>query len=202
MPSHGTPESIAQSCHFLNSCPVKSLLELLPSHVTSESISQSCHFLNSCPVMSLLELLHSHVTPGAHDQSCHFLSTCPGMSLLELSPTHVTPGALAVHVTTGARALSCHSWSSCPVMLLLELSPTNLQVQATYCFRPVVSLLDLLPSHVTPGALADEVTRPCGELLSLSNVIFVHSSSCGFRVPAACLVASETLYARAHCSLL
>ena len=94
LPSHDTPGSLAQSRHFLNSCPVMTHLNLLPSHVTSESISQSCLFLNSCPVMSLLELLHS---------------------------------------------------------------------------------------HVTPGALADEVTRPCGELLSLSNVIFVHSSSCGFR---------------------
>ena len=104
-------------------------------------------------------------------------------------------------------------------MSLLELSPTNLQVSAAYCFRPVVSLLYQLPRHFTPGALADvftshsgvlllhsrvifvaladEFTSPSGLLLSLSNVIFVHSASSGIRVPAACLVASETLYARA-----
>ena len=58
--------------------------------------------------------------------------------------------------------------------------------------------VSLSPSRVTPGALADEFTSSSGVSLSLSNVISDHSASCGFRVPAACLVVSETLYARAR----
>ena len=87
-------------------------------------------------------------------------------------------------------------------MSLLELVPCHVTPGALADEFTSPSDVLLSPSRVTPGALADEVTRPCGELLSLSNVIFVHSSSCGFRVPAACLVASETLYAREPCSLL
>ena len=74
---------------------------------------------------------------------------------------------------------SCHSWWLCPVVSLLELSPTNLQVPATHCFRPVLSLLDPSPSHVTPGTLADEFTSPSGVLLLPSHVTpGAHAQSC------------------------
>ena len=58
-------------------------------------------------------------------------------------------------------------------MSLSELSPTNLQVSAAYSFRPVVPLLDHLPSRVTFGALADEFTSLSGVLLSPSLVTFL-----------------------------
>ena len=88
-PKRVTPRDLSQSCHFLKSCPLMSLLELLP-------------------VVSLLEPLPTRVTPRSlpgvflsssgefHSpsrvtletlaQSCHFLCSCPGMSLLELLP--------------------------------------------------------------------------------------------------------------------
>ena len=154
-------------------------------------IAWSCHSWSTCPVMLVLDLLPSHVTPGA------FTDAFTSPSGVLLSPSQVIPGALGSHVTSWALGQSCHSWSTCPVASLLELLPANLQVPAAYCFRPVVSLLYLLPRHVTPGALADVFTSHSGVLLSLSNVIFVHSASCGIRVPASCLVSSETLYASA-----
>ena len=52
------------------------------------------------------------------------------MTLLVFLPSLVTPGALADEFTSPAE----------------------------YCFRQVVSLLELLPSHVTPGVLPSRVT--------------------------------------------
>ena len=82
------------------------------------------------------------------------------MSLQELLPSRVPPGALAA----------------------------SFEVRAAYLFRPVVSLLELLPSHVTPGLLPSRVTPgtlagefliSCGVLLSPRRVTPAHlAESC------------------------
>ena len=109
------------------------------------------------------------------------------MTILELVPSHVTPGSLADEFTN-------------PSGELLSPSRVTFGSLADEFTNPSGELLS--PSRVTFGSLADEFTSPSGVMFSFSNVIFVHSPSCGIRVPAACLVALETFYARSSCFLL
>ena len=106
-------------------------------------------------------------------------------------PSHVTPGALADEFTSPSGVLFR------PVVSLLYLLPRHVTPGALADVFTSHSGVLLSPSRVTFGALADEFRSHSGVLLSLSNVIFVHTASCGIRVPAACLVESETFYARA-----
>ena len=138
MPSHVTPGSLAQSCHFSRNCqssdswssyPVMTLLVLLaspfiPGSLPGEFLSSIGEFLSPSRVTpgalaqscQFLNSCPSHVTHGALDKSCHFSSICTVMSPHDLVPCHVTPGA---------RAQSCHSWSSCPFPSILERLPSH-----------------------------------------------------------------------------
>ena len=124
--------------------------------------------------MSPLVLLPCRVTPGT------LVGEFRSSSGVFLSHSGVSPVALASHVNSRSLAQSCYSWSSCPVMELLSTSrvvsllailTANLIVIAAYSFRPVLSLLELLPSHVTTGALAQSSpflsARPVMSLLEL-----------------------------------
>ena len=107
--------------------------------------------------MSPLVLLPCRVTPGT------LVGELRNSIDVLLSHSRVSPVALASQVNSRSLAQSCYSWSSSPVMELLEhLSgrvtpgdpPANIIVIAAYSFRPDLSLLELLPSHDFPGALA------------------------------------------------
>ena len=92
------------------------------------------------------------------------------MSALVLLPSRVNPGTLSGEflissgvlltpslVTPGSLAESCQPCKSCRVVSLLELLPSHV----TPC---------ALVSRVIPGALADEFTSPRGAFLSPSRV--------------------------------
>ena len=135
LPIHVTPGALAESCHSWSFC------RRISKSQRRIAFAQSCHFLNSCPVTSLLELLPcrvtpgapageslyssgallspSRVTPGALAQSCQSWSSCRQLSNFQ------RPIVFARRVTPGALAQSCQSWSSCPVVALLELLPAN-----------------------------------------------------------------------------
>ena len=149
LPSHVTPGLLTQSCHFLSSCRVMSLLELVPSHATPGALAQTCYFLNSCPVMSLLEHLLSHVTSCALAQSCHSWS---------------------FHLTSGALAQSCHFW--CSSRRISKFQQRNAFAQSCHSWSccPVMTLLEPLPYHFTPGALPGEILSSTGVMLSLRRV--------------------------------
>ena len=109
--------------------------------------------------MVILELIHANEIPLRDGRNASIRSKQIGGGWFAVRPSFV----LLTLNNFMMIAWSCHSWSTCPVMSLLKLSQTDLQVPAAYCFRPVVSLLELLPvmshlellgSHVTPGAHA------------------------------------------------
>ena len=69
-------------------------------------------------------------------------------------------------VTPGALAQSCHSWSSFPVVSLLELLPSRVTPGAFAGEFLSSSGVLFSPSRITRGSLADEFTSPSGILLS------------------------------------
>ena len=124
--------------------------------------------------MSPLVLLPCRVTPGT------LVGELRSSSDVLLSHSRVSPVALASQVNSRSLGQSCYSWSSSPVMELLEHlpdrvtpgdPPANILVIVAYSFRPDLSLLELLHSHVTPGALAQSCpffsARPVMSLLEL-----------------------------------
>ena len=86
------------------------------------------------------------------------------MSLMVLSPTHDTPRALPWRISKFQRRIAfaqlCHTWSSCPVMSHLEHMSSHVTpgalAQSCHFFNscPVMTLLDLLLSLVTAGSFA------------------------------------------------
>ena len=130
-----------------------SLLGLMPCRVTPRDTANLLVPAAYCcrPVMSLLVLLPSRVTPG--DLADEF--TCPSGVLF--SPSHVTPGVLAQ---------SCHSWSSRRRIYRTQRLIAFAQSSQSWISCPVMSLLQLLPSRVTPGVPAGEFPSSRGVLLS------------------------------------
>ena len=142
---------------------------VLLSHgrVTPGSLAKSCHSWSSCRVVSPQDYVPANfLFPAAYcfGQSCQYWISCTDMSLEEQLPCRDTPGSLAQ---------SCHFWSSSLLVSLLQLLSANIRDPATYCFRPVVSLLEILPRHITSRAQSCHSWSFC-PVLSLLELLPSH----------------------------
>ena len=141
-PSHVTPGVLAQSCH-----PWSSRRRIYKSQ-RGIAFAQSSHSWISCPVISLLQLLSSRVNPAV--LASEFLIS----SGVCLSPSRLTLGSFAQSCHSWSFAQACHSWNSCRRISDLQRRIVFAQSCHSWISWPVKSLLELLPSHVTPGDLA------------------------------------------------